>query len=516
MPVRPEFINVYSSDSWAADNPPRPWTHPCTCTLIAHESCLLRWIQTSQADANRSANALKCPQCGTKYELLSKQPKVLRLLGLGNHILQRAGRIITLVGAAGMVGVFASGVYAIATLYGSWALKQFIGREMHALLLSDDPNIWRWTSLVNLPSIPFALILARFQPPRLIPSIIPILLLWPPIPPIHVREVLASNKSTTPFSPSSFLPADLRISRSWSSTLWSWPPTPALFGFILVPFVRYVYRKAWTRLQICVLGSVPPSVRNVGDTIVWDGWPVVIRIRTEVNQGRAAQQQEDQVHGENQEAAGEDQPQQQEGQAGEPAVQGQDQEPPPPQDQIPEEGLPALEAAEQNITVMRSSLGRRIGGALLVPWISNRMGALLLAVSKHSVILRRVLAVQPRLRDIATFLPGRTQTPGLLGQLQRTLGIVWQSTMRGSSAWVEADPVWWRNALGLGLFVVVKDAIELLHLWLATRELESRHVKNRDFDGVDIRELDLVPGFLRPAAAPTAQSQRSQSLPRGL
>ncbi|KAG6867726.1 hypothetical protein C0993_011947 [Termitomyces sp. T159_Od127] len=517
----------------APDNPPRAWTHPCTCTLIAHESCLLRWIQTSQADANRSANALKCPQCGTKYELISKRPQVLRLLGFGNRLLQRAGRIVTLVGAAGMIGVFASGVYVIATLYGSWALKQFIGQEyvfpflrpvfpanlglrMHSLLLSDDPNVWRWTSLVNLPSIPFALILARFQPPRLIPSIIPILLLWPPIPPIHVREVFASNTSTAPFSPSSFFPANLRTSHSWSSTLWNWPPTPALFGFILVPFVRYVYRKAWTRLQVYVLGSLPPSVRNIGDTIIWDGWPIVIRIRTEVNQGGAVQEQEDQAHDENQDAIGVDQQQMQEGQAEEPAAQQREQEIPHPQDQIPEDGVPALEAAEQNITVMRSSFGRRIGGALLVPWISNRMGALLLAVSKHSAILRRILAVQSPLRNMATLIPGRTQAQGLLGQLQKTIGIVWQSTMRGSPAWVEADPVWWRNALGLGLFVVVKDAVQLLHLWLATRELESRHVKNRNFAGVDIRELDLVPEFLRPALAPTAQSQRSQSLPKGL
>lgn len=42
-----------------------------------------------------------------------------------------------------------------------------------------------------------------------------------------------------------------------------------------------------------------------------------------------------------------------------------------------------------------------------------------------------------------------------------------------------------------------KDCLQLLHLWLAKRELESRHVKNRDFSGVDIRELDLVPSFPR-------------------
>ncbi|KAG5348681.1 hypothetical protein C0989_008957 [Termitomyces sp. Mn162] len=435
-----------------------------------------------------------------------------------NRILHRTGRIVTLFGVAGMVGVFASGVYAIATIYGSWAVKQFIGQEMHGLLLSDDPNVWRWTTLVNLPSIPFALILARFQPPRLIPSIIPILLLWPPIPPIHVREVLASNAFTTPFTPSSILPADLRISRSWSNILWSWPPTPALFGFILVPLVRYVYRKAWTRLQVRVLGSIPPSVRNFGDIVVWDGWPIVIRIRTEIDHNGADQQQHGQEQDENQGAVVEDQQQQrdQEGQAGELAARGQDQELPHLQDQVPENGPPALEVAEQNIATMRSSLGRRIGGALLVPWISNRMGALLLAASKHSIILRRILALRPPLQQITALVPGHVQAQGFLGQLQRKLGTVWQSTIRGSSAWVETDPVWWRNALGLGLFVVVKDTIELLHLWLATRELESRHVKNRDFARVEIRELDLVPGFPRPALDPTAQSQRSQSLPKGL
>lgn len=41
----------------------------------------------------------------------------------------------------------------------------------------------------------------------------------------------------------------------------------------------------------------------------------------------------------------------------------------------------------------------------------------------------------------------------------------------------------------------MKDCVQLLHLWLAKRELESRRVKDRDFKGVDIRELDLLPSF---------------------
>lgn len=42
-----------------------------------------------------------------------------------------------------------------------------------------------------------------------------------------------------------------------------------------------------------------------------------------------------------------------------------------------------------------------------------------------------------------------------------------------------------------------KDCIQLLHLWLAKRELETRKVKNRDFEGIDIKELDLIPSFPR-------------------
>jgi hypothetical protein len=37
-----------------------------------------------------------------------------------------------------------------------------------------------------------------------------------------------------------------------------------------------------------------------------------------------------------------------------------------------------------------------------------------------------------------------------------------------------------------------KDCIHLLHLYLTKRELESRRVKNRSFEGVDVRELDLI------------------------
>lgn len=68
----------------------------------------------------------------------------------------------------------------------------------------------------------------------------------------------------------------------------------------------------------------------------------------------------------------------------------------------------------------------------------------------------------------------------------------------------------WRNSVGLGIFVVVriirfgkslsvvdtvsqvKDCVSLLHLYLTKREIQTRRVKNKSFNGIDIRELDLI------------------------
>lgn len=38
----------------------------------------------------------------------------------------------------------------------------------------------------------------------------------------------------------------------------------------------------------------------------------------------------------------------------------------------------------------------------------------------------------------------------------------------------------------------VKDCVSLLHLYLTKREIQTRRVKNKSFNGIDIRELDLI------------------------
>jgi len=38
----------------------------------------------------------------------------------------------------------------------------------------------------------------------------------------------------------------------------------------------------------------------------------------------------------------------------------------------------------------------------------------------------------------------------------------------------------------------VKDGLKILHLRLAKKELEERHIKSKSFSGVDLTGLDLV------------------------
>ena len=88
------------------EDPPRAWTHPCSCTLVAHESCLLQWIKAAQQDPAKANNALKCPQCGATYELESDNPRILRLLNAINSVLSAAGKAATVMGVVSLATSF--------------------------------------------------------------------------------------------------------------------------------------------------------------------------------------------------------------------------------------------------------------------------------------------------------------------------------------------------------------------------------------------------------------------------
>ncbi|KAF8174904.1 hypothetical protein BJ912DRAFT_989529 [Pholiota molesta] len=470
------------ADDPASDDPPRAWTHPCNCTLIAHEQCLLKWIQTSQGTASRAPNALKCPQCGTVYEMESENTIVLRGLAFGNKLLQRMGRYLTVFGAAAAVGVVGTSVYICLTAYGAWAVKKFIGQEMFNLILTDDPVNWPWSAYINLPLLPLSLIFSRFNETGT-SIVIPLLLVWPPSTPVgeggrRLADYWSRSENSSRLS---FLPSAKY-----------WPPPPVFFGLFAFPFLRAFYQRLYGYIYFKVLGTPMPEPRRTPrGGLRFDEGPFVIRIRAQfddADEGQGPQQQGGQ--GQAQQAADA------------PAAAAADNAEADPNAAV-------VQAAEQLIEVDAASLGRRIGGALLVPAISSMMGGVLLELSRHSRWLRVFLGVHGAAEQGRMPLPpwGRfaltasEQSWAQLGVVQQArvvMRLLMTAFLGGTRTWIDSDPVWWRNGVGFALFVAVKDGVQLLHLWLAKRELESRRVKDRDFRGVDIRELDLLPSFFQP------------------
>ncbi|KAH9893983.1 hypothetical protein C8Q73DRAFT_759979 [Cubamyces lactineus] len=459
------------------EDPPRAWTHPCSCTLIAHESCLLQWIQSAQQDASRASKALKCPQCGAQYELESDNPLILRVLNTLNGVLSSIGKVGTFVGFFGLTASVGFTIYVVSTTYGLFAVKEFLGEEVYNTFLTDDPSKWPWHAFIHLPIIPVSLILSRTRLFDASP-ILPLLVVWAGSPPVD-----ASLASSATFHTSfrNFLGLSQHGPTPGFMPALNWPPTP-LMALILFPMIRTFYRRAFDTLTRWVMGSTTDPdayVRGRVRRIVWalNGDEGPIRVRVGANIERAGGEEAVQGQGANAAAA------QNAARRGE---EGEDE----PED-------PAA-AAERTLHVSTASLGRFIGGALLVPTISKHMGALLYRLSQHSTLLRAFLAIRDRPAAPAPspmrfnlFQP-LSNGQGTLGQVGRGLAAGFNILCGGTPTWNTLDPVWWRNAVGLGIFVFTKDCIRLLHLWLTKRELQSRRVKSRPFTGVDIRELDLI------------------------
>ncbi|KAI0060192.1 hypothetical protein BV25DRAFT_1888964 [Artomyces pyxidatus] len=413
------------------DNPPDPprlWTHACRCTLVAHESCLLRWIRTAQQDPDRARNALKCPQCGDSYELISKNPPTLRLLDAWNRTLSRVGKIVTVSFVGTVILCFGSGVYFICTSYGAFALREFIGQEMFDALLTDDPKSWPWHAFLNLPFIPLSLIVSRTALWNNGSPLIPLLLAWPSSTPVATaRAGLSSLALLTERPP-------------------RWPPSPTLVC-VLFPLVRALYKSGMARLTHWLMRTreAPAAPVRAYEWAMGEDQP---GFRIQVNA------------------------------------------------QVADDGAPADAgaAAQRTIRITGASVGRLIGGALVMPTIARVMGQLLLRVSRGLPLLRLILAPKPQ-----KTLPrwwGNAALPVVIPEdrsLFQNAGLVLRLLLNGNKVWIESDPVWWRNAVGLGVFLVVKDFVKLAHIRLAKQELESRHVKNKSFAGVDLEELDLIP-----------------------
>lgn len=289
---------------------------------------------------------------------------------------------------------------------------------MFDLLLTDDPANWPWTAFFNLPTLTLTLIGSRLHAVPL-STLIPVLFAWPLSTPVGTGSRLLSQYWSDPENA-----RKLSLTSIASPSIW--PPSPAVFAFFMVPVTRMLYNHCFSYLHYWTLGARPSTpARRTGQ-----GWQVdegfFIRIRANVvnENDPLGQEQQAQV------------PQQQ---VPAPDVAPADQEP----------NAAAVAAAEQLISFDTSSLGRKVGGALLIPAISNMMGSFLFQLSKRSTLLRRFLGVRPPLSGVLPPPLGSYSVDkswhnlSLVRQLGLSIRLVMNATWNGTRTWAEADPVWY-------------------------------------------------------------------------
>jgi hypothetical protein len=136
----------------------------------------------------------------------------------------------------------------------------------------------------------------------------------------------------------------------------------------------------------------------------------------------------------------------------------------------------AAQAAEQLVEINAASLGRRIGGALVIPAISSFMGNLLFRLSDHSVILRSLLGIRPHKVSLANPMlpPWGLYSLGMIpvDKGWEDLNLYQKSKMclqlfltafsSGSRTFTDSDPVWCVFCLFIYLFWDWKSDVRIM------------------------------------------------------
>ena len=107
---------ICSEEDTSRAQPAIGWVHPCRCTLVAHEACLFRWIDS--APPGQRETRLKCSSCGSAY-YIARIPS--RTLG----IIRRVDRLVARLGGIWFFGTIAgAGVSFVLCAYlSSWYPK---------------------------------------------------------------------------------------------------------------------------------------------------------------------------------------------------------------------------------------------------------------------------------------------------------------------------------------------------------------------------------------------------------
>lgn len=301
-------------------------------------------MTAQETTLNRPDGAIKCPQCGTEYTIVSYQPALLRLF---DSIHAR----VVLIGAgtaAGGVVLLTGGMFFLAaTAYGAAAFEALVGSKNFAIIYGDDPGRWSPYSFVDWAFIPWSLYTAGTG-----------------------HSFLYNLSCVLCACPLSITSSHIDHDSSWGILA---SPIASLTIFpLLIPMRNLIYNRlqAWVTQKAASpidLSSHRAKIRTINNV---PGMPGVIVNFVDVRGNAVARMQ----------AAGQ-----------QPAA-------------VPVPGAGAggdvVEAGpvgnNLNRVLRTAGLGTALVKPLLVPWISKGMGTVLLGLSNHWQPLRSALLVKDR------------------------------------------------------------------------------------------------------------------------
>ncbi|KDN42182.1 hypothetical protein K437DRAFT_275219 [Tilletiaria anomala UBC 951] len=507
------------------------FVHACGCTLVAHETCLLAWIEQCRRKASNSQASIKCPQCQVPYKVLENKPLMLSVFERVNDLIEWS---LPYFGAGTILG----SIFFVSTAYGCVAIKLFMGKDAaHRLLASP----WPWHFWVDIPGIPFALIGSRLR-------IFDSFTFWLPtlavMPAFHLPMIITARM------------LDHGNSVKWeritthSSVAKRWPPNPAL-TLLLAPWFRSVYGVIKRTIYASVLRSMSPkSGRRAtqqgrgargGENAAVDAQGqapidqlrarrvVVIRagaenemlqapvpppgvdaIREELVQ--VERQMDQPVHyredGDND--SDEDMEEGAQDQLMRLIAGGRMPRQPEPQliqqvhnnnnnnARVDNGNVDHGVQLQQTVYVSPRSIGRLCLGALAMPGIAASMGLVIKQLARKSSWLAHFLGLMPahfaRAGERgATALRGASPLSSLWsgGASNSNALLISSGSWEGFSGFDDLEPVWWRNAVGVALYVIIKDVGVLLYRYMKIRQHRRKSIKDIPFDPKQVDGLDL-------------------------
>lgn len=437
------------------------WRSPCPCSLTAHESCLLDWIDDLESPSARkrlkTGSKIVCPQC--KSEITVARPQNLIVDGV-TALERRAARgaipaVMGVVAGCTWTGCLVYGINTVYVIFGPAMGDRILGLDDYqrlpilgrseGWLKTINPFMpfgitWSWRLALGLPLIPVALVSSRT---KIADSILPIL----PI----IFFATQSNPTE-------------RLD------LTHWPPSASM-SVAALPYLRGLYNELYERIagpyERKWIKAVQPRHRRGDDGGDGEGpadpevgqGHVVGEDGVPVNEGGAGVGVEDvlfdmdiqvEILEEDEEPAAEGQGQDHvDGADGEAAVPPP---PPPPADADPEAAaaIAAVAAAQapppvpaqraNDLVISTSQLADTFIGALLFPTVSGLMGNLLTLI-----------------------LPLSWTTPVM----------PWDRSGRAKGL---LQARWGRSLVGGCLFVVLKDAVTLYVRWKQAQGHKYRRV----------------------------------------